>query len=227
MSCAPVEDLCRKLDGIIEALNDPWDGFAGVLLATLLGAVIGAGAAFVFSLMLRAQQRRDAAEDFARHEASQKALDDARAARELRVEHDRLAAAQDVETNRRQWETQRDESRREEAREALFVASLVPIAQSLHDFGTHLQSNHAAAERDRRDVLGLIRLARIHSTPVQREVLKGAFNYVDDTNRMPKGLVGTKNAERVADLLVAWQEGSITAEQATHEMSIDYPGSAG
>lgn len=222
MSCAPIEDLCRRLDRIVEALNDPWGGFAGVLLATLLGAVIGAGAAFLFSLILRAQQRKDAAEDFARNQASKKALDEARAVRDVQLEHDRVAFAQDIEASRRLWETQRDERHRDEMREALFVASLVPIAQSLHDFATHLQSNHAQAERDRRDVMGLIRLARIHSTPDQREVLKAAFVYVNDETRVPKGPEGTKNAERIADLIVAWREGSLTDGQTIHELGIDY-----
>ncbi|GAA2073753.1 hypothetical protein [Microbacterium hatanonis] len=225
MSCGIVDELCRSLDEIVNALNDPWDGFLGVLLATLIGAVIGAGAAYVFSLMLRAQQRRDAADDFARHEASQKALEDARAARERQADRDRLSAAQDVETSRRNWEAIREESRREEAREALFVASLIPIVQRLHEFASNLQANYAAAQRDRRDVMGLIRLARIYSTAEQREVLRAAFSYVDDENRIPRGLLGSKSAERVADLLVAWREGSMTAAQVVSELGADYTGS--
>lgn len=59
MDCSATDHLCLQINGIVDALNDPWDGFLGVLLATLIGAVIGAGAAYGFALMLRRQQKKD------------------------------------------------------------------------------------------------------------------------------------------------------------------------
>lgn len=59
MQCTVTDALCEQLNEVVTALNDPWDGFLGVLTATLLGAVIGAGAAYVFSRLLRSQQLKD------------------------------------------------------------------------------------------------------------------------------------------------------------------------
>lgn len=59
MDCKPTDDICRQLEDIVTALNDPFDGFGGVVLASVIGALVGAGAAFFFAWMLRKQQMKD------------------------------------------------------------------------------------------------------------------------------------------------------------------------
>ncbi|WEK62085.1 MAG: hypothetical protein P0Y60_04835 [Candidatus Microbacterium colombiense] len=59
MDCKPADDICHQLEEVARALNDPWDGFGGVLLASIIGALVGAGAAFFFAWMLRKQQKKD------------------------------------------------------------------------------------------------------------------------------------------------------------------------
>lgn len=59
MECKPTDPTCLPLKDVISALNDPWHGFVGVLAASVLAALVGAGAAFLFAWMLRKQQAKD------------------------------------------------------------------------------------------------------------------------------------------------------------------------
>lgn len=59
MECKPTDDICRQLEEVARALNDPWDGFGGVVFATVIGALVGAGAAFFFAWLLQKQQKKD------------------------------------------------------------------------------------------------------------------------------------------------------------------------